>query len=61
MPEIISNRPVISGGDCEGFWRGYLTVYSLLTLGEQAIVSFGEGDRYSGVMTTPVSELLESL
>lgn len=61
MPEIISNRPVISGGDCEGFWRGYLTVYSLLILGEQAIVSFGEGDRYAGVTTAPVSELLESL
>ena len=61
MPEIISDRPVISGGDCEGFWRGYLTVYSLLIIDKQAIVSFGEGDRYSGIMTTLVSELLESL
>ena len=61
IPEVISDRSVISGGDCEGFWRGYLTVYSLIILGEQAIVSYGEGDRYSGIATTQTSELLASL
>ena len=61
IPEVMSNQPVISGGDCEGFWRGYLTVYSMLTLNEQVIVSYGEGDRYSGIATTHTSKLLASL
>ncbi len=61
MPEVMSNCPVISGGDCEGFWRGYLTVYSLLILDEQAIVSYGEGDRYAGIATTQASDLLATL
>ena len=61
MPEVMSNHPVISGGDCEGFWRGYLTVYSMLIQDEQVIVSYGEGDRYSGIATTQTSELLAAL
>ena len=60
IPEAMSNHPVISGGDCEGFWRGFLTVYSMLVLNEQVIVSYGEGDRYSSIATTHTSKLLAS-
>ena len=56
--EAISQNPVIAGGDCEGFWRGYLTAYSLLTLSDRAVVSYGEGDRYAGVATAGVEDLL---
>ena len=55
-PVQISSHPVISGGDCEGFWRGFLTVYSLLINDDQVIVSFGEGDRYAGVATASITE-----
>ena len=55
-PVQISSLPVISGGDCEGFWRGFLTVYSLLINDDQVIVSFGEGDRYAGVATASITE-----
>ena len=60
MPIAISREPVIKGGDSEGFWRGFLTVYSLLILGNQAIVSFGEGERYAGVAKAPVESLLNA-
>lgn len=56
-PMQISNRPVISGGDCEGFWRGFLTVYSLLIEDDQVVISFGEGDRFSGVATASTADL----
>ena len=48
------------GGDSEGFWRGFLTVYSLLILENRAIVSFGEGERYAGVAEAPVEALLNA-
>ena len=57
MPIAISHEPLIKGGDCEGFWRGFLTVYSLLILGNRAIVSFGEGERYAGVATAALADL----
>ena len=57
-PEAISQNPVIAGGDCEGFWRGYLTAYSLLILSNRAVVSYGEGDHYAGVATARVEDLL---
>ena len=61
LPEVISDNPVIHGGDCEGFWRGFLTVYSLIILGEQVVVSFGEGEKYSSLATVKASELLAAL
>ena len=60
MPIAISREPVIKGGDSEGFWRGFLTVYSLLILENRAIVSFGEGERYAGVAEAPVEALLNA-
>ena len=60
MPIAISREPVIKGGDSEGFWRGFLTVYSLLILGNRAIVSFGEGERHAGVAKAPVESLLNA-
>lgn len=57
-PEAISQTPVITGGDCEGFWRGYLTVYSLLVQGNRAVVSYGEGDRFAGIATAALEDLL---
>ena len=52
--------PVIEGGNCEGYWRGYLTVYSLLVWEDRAAISYGEGDRYSGVAETPIEALLDA-
>ena len=56
--EAISADPVIAGGDCEGFWRGYLTVYSLLLQNDHALLSYGEGDRFCGVAVAPLENLL---
>jgi len=56
QPEAISAAPVISGGDCEGFWRGFLTVFSLLFIGDQAVISFGEGDRFAALATAPAAD-----
>ena len=56
QPEAISVAPMISGGDCEGYWRGFLTVYSLLFIGERAVISFGEGDRFAALATAPVAD-----
>lgn len=61
LPEVMSDDPVIHGGDCEGFWRGFLTVYSLQILGEQVVVSFGEGENYSSLSTAKTTELLAAL
>ena len=60
LPEAISQQPVIEGGNCEGYWRGYLTVYSLLIQEDRAVISFGEGDRYAGVAEAPVEALLDA-
>ena len=56
QPEAISTAPVISGGDCEGYWRGFLTVYSLLFIGERVVISFGEGDRFATLATAPAPD-----
>ena len=56
QPEAISVAPIISGGDCEGYWRGFLTVYSLLFIGEREVISFGEGDRFAALATAPVAD-----
>ena len=60
LPEAISQQPVIEGGNCEGYWRGYLTVYSLLVWEDRAVISFGEGDRYAGVAEAPIEALLDA-
>ena len=60
LPEAISQQPVIEGGNCEGYWRGYLTVYSLLIQEDRAVISFGEGDRYSGVAEAPIEALMDA-
>jgi predicted GH43/DUF377 family glycosyl hydrolase len=60
LPEAISQQPVIEGGNCEGYWRGYLTVYSLLIWEDRAVISFGEGDRYAGVAEAPIEALLDA-
>lgn len=57
-PEAISADPVIAGGDCDGFWRGYLTVCSMLAQNDRALLSYGEGDRYCGVATAALEDLL---
>lgn len=57
QPEAINAAPVISGGDCGGFWRGFLTVFSLLIIDDQAIISCGEGDRFAALTTAPAADL----